>query len=85
MKTFEYTISDPIGIHTRPAGKLAGLAKSFNSNITITANGKSVSAKKMIAMMSLGVKQGQTLQVSCEGDDEDAATTALEEFLKNNL
>ncbi len=85
MKSFEYTITDPIGIHTRPAGKLAAFAKTFTSTITITANGKSVSARKMIAMMSLGVKQGQTMQVSCEGDDEEAASTALEEFLKNNL
>ncbi len=85
MKTFEYTITDPVGIHTRPAGQLAALAKTFSSTATVSGNGKTVSAKKMIALMSLGIKSGQTVEITCEGEDEEACSTALQEFLTNHL
>lgn len=39
MKQFDYTITDPLGIHARPAGLLAKEAKKFASACTITKNG----------------------------------------------
>lgn len=85
MKVFEFIITDPVGIHARPAGQLVALAKTFSSTIRISGNNKSVDGKKMIAVMSLGIKHGQTVQVQVEGADEEAAFTALEQFLKTNL
>ena len=35
--------------------------------------------------MGLGVKQGQTIDVTVEGADEETAAASLEDFLKNNL
>ena len=40
METFQYTITDEIGIHARPAGELAKLAKEFQSKITIKTETK---------------------------------------------
>lgn len=40
MKTFEYTIKDELGIHARPAGLLVKEAKKFESECTITKDGK---------------------------------------------
>ncbi len=85
MKTFDYTITDPIGIHARPAGQLVMLAKKFTSTVTIEGNGKSANAKKMIAVMSLGIKQGYQVQVSCDGEDEESAITELQTFFKEQL
>ncbi|MCI8948034.1 MAG: HPr family phosphocarrier protein [Lachnospiraceae bacterium] len=48
-------------------------------------NGKSVDAKRIMAVMSLGVKQGNKIELSIEGTDEDTAATELEAFLKENL
>lgn len=85
MKSFTYTITDAIGIHARPAGLLVNTAKQFTSEISIEANGKKGNAKGIMGVMSLGAKQGTEISVSANGEDEEAAIAALEEFLKNNL
>lgn len=85
MKTFDYTITDPVGIHARPAGVLVKEVKAYDAVIKITKDGKSAEAKKLMALMGLGVKQGDTVTVSVEGGDEEAIAAKLEEFFKNNL
>lgn len=85
MKTFEYTIKDELGIHARPAGLLVKEAKSYDSVIRITKDGKSAEAKKLMALMGLGVKKGDTVTVSVEGGDEEAVAEKMEEFFKSNL
>ena len=85
MKSFEYTITDEVGIHARPAGILAKKVKEFNSVVTISKDGKSAEAKKLMAVMGLGVKQGQTVTVTVEGADEDTAVVEMEKFFKENL
>ena len=85
MKSFKYVITDPVGIHARPAGELVAAAKKYAANITIKANGKSAGAKKLIMLMGLGVKQGDEIEVDVKGADEDAAAAGLEAFLKENL
>ncbi len=85
MKTFSYTIKDESGIHARPAGLLVKEAKKYESTITISANGKNVNAAKLMAVMSLGVKCGQTIDVSVEGADEDGAASGMQTFLEANL
>ena len=84
MKKFEYTINDPVGIHARPAGLLAKEAKAFGSTVTIaTADGRSATASKLMALMGLGIKQ--RVSVIIEGGDEEANAAALEQFFKDNL
>lgn len=46
MKTFEYTITDEVGIHARPAGLLVKECKELASSVTLTSNGKSADAEK---------------------------------------
>ena len=85
MKIFEYTIKDELGIHARPAGLLVKEAKKFESECTITKDGKTKKLAQLMMLMSLGVKQGDTVTVSVDGADEDAAVAALKEFFENNL
>ncbi|MGN0699827.1 MAG: HPr family phosphocarrier protein [Oscillospiraceae bacterium] len=85
MRTFDYTIKDELGIHARPAGMLAKTAKALSSEITITKDGKSVGAAKLMALMGLGVKCGDTITVSISGGDEEASEKAMREFLSANL
>lgn len=85
MKAFEYTITDEIGIHARPAGLLVKEGKNFASSIMLSCNGKSADVKKLMALMALGVKKGDTVNVEITGEDEDAAAEALEKFFKENL
>lgn len=86
MKTFSYTIKDEIGIHARPAGNLAKLAKGFEgTKVVIEKGGKSVDVTKLMTLMGLGVKCGDTVNFTVEGPDEDAAAAAILEFMTNNL
>ncbi len=85
MRTFSYTIRDELGIHARPAGMLAKTAKALDSDVTITKDGRSVSAGKLMALMGLGVKCGDTITVTIIGGDEEASETVMQDFLTANL
>ena len=85
MKQFEYTVTEPVGIHARPAGLLTKEAKKYKSTITLTKDGKSVNVLQLMALMGLGVKCGDTVSVTVEGEDEETAAPAMEAFFKANL
>lgn len=85
MIKFEYTIKDELGIHARPAGMLAKVAKALDSEITIIKDGNSVGATKLMALMGLAVKCGETITVSIEGGNESASEAAMKKFLEENL
>ncbi len=85
MKSFEYTVKDPIGIHARPAGMLSREGKKYQSAITITKDGKSANILRLMALMGLGVKCGETVTVSVEGADEDVAFEGIKAFFEANL
>lgn len=85
MKTFTYTIKDELGIHARPAGMLAKTAKALDSEITITKGEKTVGATKLMALMGLGVKCGDTITVTANGGNEDASLEEIRIFLEANL
>ena len=86
MKQFQYVITDPVGIHARPAGLLVKAAKSLDSTVTIEkVGGKSAAATKLMALMGLGIKQGDTVSVTVEGGSEDANAATMEQFFKDNL
>ncbi len=85
MKEFTYTITDPEGIHARPAGLFVKAAAGFPCSVTISKDGKEVDAKRIMGVMGLGVKQGMEVVIKCDGEQEDDAITALEAFMKENL
>ncbi len=85
MKEFTFNVQDPMGIHARPAGLLVKEAKKFESTVTIAKGDKSTDMKKLLALMGLGIKQGETVTVTVDGPDEDAAAEAIEKFLKENF
>lgn len=85
MKEFNYTITDEIGIHARPAGMLAKKAKAFESSVTIAKGEKEAALTKLMAVMALGVKNGDTVTVKAEGADEEAAIAEIKKFFEENL
>lgn len=85
MKSFVYTITDPEGFHARPAGLFVKEAKKFPCTTTVVKGEKSADARKMFGLMGLGIKGGETITVTTEGEQEEEAAVALEAFLKENL
>ena len=85
MREFSYVITDAQGIHARPAGQLVKLAAAYPCKVTIAKDGRSVDAKRIMGVMSLGAKQGQEVIIRCEGEQEEEAAASLERFMKENL
>lgn len=85
MKSFNYVVTDEIGIHARPAGFLVKEAKQYEETIMIVFQGKSVDAKKVMAVMALGVAQGMEVTVTIEGENEEVVAKKMETFFKENI
>lgn len=85
MQSFQYTIKDGLGIHARPAGQLVREIKKCESTVTIERDGQKIDGRKMMALMGMGVKCGQTITVTVDGPDEISAASALKTFFADNL
>ncbi|MDR2097351.1 MAG: HPr family phosphocarrier protein [Spirochaetaceae bacterium] len=85
MKEILYTIKDPLGIHARPAGLFVRELLDFGSAVTVSRGGDSCDGKKLLALMKLRVKTGETISLQFNGADEDAAAKAAEIFLSEYL
>jgi len=85
MQNFVYTIKDPVGLHARPAGMLCKEAKKYKSAIVVKKGDNEANALKLMALMKLGVKCGETVTVTIEGEDEATAVVEIEEFFKKNF
>lgn len=86
MKTFDYTIKNPEGLHARPAGALIKECSAFSSQIDISAHGQTVSLKGGIfSLMSLGLRRGDTISVKFTGEDEEKAFEKIKESIMSTL
>ncbi|MCC8097583.1 MAG: HPr family phosphocarrier protein, partial [Eubacterium sp.] len=70
MTSFNYVITDEVGIHARPAGLLVKAAKAVSSKVMIKSGSRSAAATKLMALMGLGVKKGNEVTVEVTGDNE---------------
>ena len=85
MKSIEYTITAADGIHARPAGFLVKKTAAYSSDVQIVFGEKRANARKLFAVMKLGVKHGDTITVTAEGSDEDEAIRAVSDFLASHF
>ena len=81
MEQFSYRVTDPAGIHARPAGLIVKEAAKFKSD----TNGKEADAKKIFAVMSLGIRSGDEMTITAEGSDEAEAKNALAAVIGEHL
>ena len=82
MQQFTYTITDPIGLHARPAGLLVRAARALDSTVTIRRGDRSVSAVELMNLMSMGVRQGEQVTVTIEGGVEGPAGGQWNSFFR---
>ena len=74
-----------MGIHARPAGLLSREGKKYKSTITVEKDGNAVNVLRLMALMKLCVRGGDTVTVRIEGEDEAAAGAAMQAFLADHL
>ena len=84
MKEFQYVIKDEAGIHARPAECWQRRPRTQIEDYPC-GNGREADALRLMAVMSLGLKQGAEMTVRVEGEDEDQAAEAMKAFLEANL
>ena len=85
QKTF--LIRDPLGLHARPAGLLVKEAQRFSCDITLSVVGteKTASLKKLFAILALEAREGDTLLLCADGQDEQQAMTDISAVLCERL
>ena len=71
------TIVNAKGLHARAAAKLAKLAVTFKSEITVTRGDQSVSARSIMGLMMLAAAKGAEIEISARGPDAEAALAAV--------
>lgn len=85
MQKFDYTVQTPDGLHARPAGLLVKCAQGCNCEVEISSGGKAANAKKLFALMGLGVKQHDTITIQLDGANEVAECEKLKTFCRENI
>jgi phosphocarrier protein len=85
MAVKEFTIKNRLGIHARPAAKLAKAANGFQSTIRVMKDGVEVNGKSIMGIMMLAAAQGNVIQVEAEGPDEKDAIRALGNLIENKF
>lgn len=78
-------IRNQTGIHARPASLFINTASAFKSEITVTKNGKSGSAKSLMSILALGLTKGSEIIISADGEDEKEAVAALAKLVESKF
>ncbi|MEW9122817.1 MAG: HPr family phosphocarrier protein [Thermotaleaceae bacterium] len=73
------------GFHARPATALIKEASKFKSNIEVEYNGRMVSCKSIISLMTLKAKQGDQIKVYVYGEDEEEAMKSVAALFENRF
>ena len=88
MTSHDLVFRDRHGLHPRAAMRIQQTAGAFRSRVTIqsvTAGGAPVEARSMISLISAGIRQGDTIRLTAEGEDEAAAVAALRALIAQGV
>ena len=73
------------GLHDRAAAKFVKIAGAFESKITVTRKGQTVSGNSIMGLMMLAASMGSEIEICCSGKDSQAALEALEKLIANKF
>ncbi len=85
MPSKDYTITNKLGIHARPAAQLVKTANKFDADITIEKDGEEADGKSIMGLMMLAAGHGSVLTVTTEGTDAEDALTAIGELIERDF
>ena len=78
-------ISNKLGLHARASAKLSKLAGGFRSDVWLGRNGRRVNAKSIMGVMMLAAGIGSEIEIETDGEDEDAAMTAVRTLIDDKF
>ena len=85
MITKEVVINNQVGLHARPATFFIQKANEFKSSIWVEKEDRSVNAKSLLGVLSLGIVKGTKVVIKAEGADEEAAIATLSELIDSDF
>jgi phosphocarrier protein len=83
--TKEFELINKYGMHVRPAGALAKLCQKYQSDVTVEKEGRSVSGKSVLGLMTLEAPYGTRLKVTVDGPDAEELIEAIGELIDNRF
>ena len=81
MEKITYTVTDPNGIHARPAGLIVQTAKQYPCRTTMSCGERSADCKKLFGIMQMGVRAGDCITITADGEGCESALRELERTL----
>ncbi|MEO8357646.1 MAG: phosphoenolpyruvate--protein phosphotransferase [Chloroflexota bacterium] len=88
VESITLTLTNPHGLHARPAAKFVQTAARFMANVTVTdlTNGKGpVSARGLNAVAMLGAVENHQIRISASGEEARLVLSALKVLVENNF
>lgn len=85
MVSKQITIINRLGLHARAAAKFVSLASTFNSEIQVAKDGKTVNGKSIMGVMMLAASQNSQITVSADGDDEKLALEKIQHLIADRF
>ncbi|MBO5260286.1 MAG: HPr family phosphocarrier protein [Agathobacter sp.] len=78
-------ITNPTGLHLRPAGNLCKEAMKFKSKVTFEYDGNIANAKSVLSVLGACIKSGDEITLICDGEDEEEALSILLSYIESGL
>ena len=85
MPSVDAPIINRLGLHARAAAKLTHVASGFQCEIWLSRSGRRVNAKSIMGVMMLAAGKGASITIEAEGDDAEAALSALQKLIADRF
>ena len=78
-------IVNRLGLHARAAAKLVHLTSGYKSHVWLAKDGEEVDAKSILGILLLAAAQGSSVNIKCDGEDEQQAIEAIEQLFADRF
>jgi phosphotransferase system HPr (HPr) family protein len=85
MEKRKVVLTNPEGLHARPAALFVKIANKFESELEIESETRTVNGKSIIGIMSLGAFQGEEITLVTKGTDEKEMVEALSKLIEEGF
>ena len=81
----EFKIKNRQGIHMRPANEFASAMGEFICEVTVVCGDNEINGKSLMNMIAAGIRGGSTVEVVCDGEDEEKALEKAGELINSGF
>ncbi|MGA7799807.1 MAG: HPr family phosphocarrier protein [Gammaproteobacteria bacterium] len=85
MQQRDIEIINKLGLHARAAAKFVTLASQYSSSIQVARGGQQVNGKSIMGVMMLAAAKGSSINITADGEDEEAAIQSLQELIQGRF